>query len=133
MTPELFVLALALLLQVVQYMLLSVTANLQLGPRYTTSPRDEHKPLSGIPARLNRALQNHFEALALFTPAVLVVTLAGQSGGFTAACAWAYLAARILYIPAYAFGWVPGRSIIWGVGFFATIAMLVSALIAAAG
>ena len=129
MTPELLVLALALLLQVVQYMLLSVTANLQLGTRYTTSPRDEHRPLSGIPARLERALQNHFEALTLFTPAVLVVTLADQSSTVTATCAWIYLAARTLYIPAYAYGWVPGRSIIWGVGFFATIIMLIAALL----
>ena len=87
MTPELIVLALALLLQVAQYMLLSVTANLQLGTRYTTSPRDEHRPLGGIPARLERALQNHFEALILFAPAVLVVSLAGQSTPFTAGCA----------------------------------------------
>ncbi|NYS26271.1 MAPEG family protein [Rhodobacteraceae bacterium 2376] len=128
MTPELTALTLALLLQVVQYVLLSVTANLQLGTRYTTSPRDEHKPLTGIPARLLRALNNHFEALILFTPAVLIVTLTGQSSAFTVACAWAYLGARALYIPAYAFGWVPGRSIIWAVGFFATLAMLLSAL-----
>ena len=128
MTLELLVLALALLLQVVQYMLLSVTANMQLGTRYTTSPRDKHCPLTGIPARFERALQNHFEALTLFTPAVLIVTLTGQSSAFTVACAWAYLGARALYIPAYAFGWVPGRSIIWAVGFFATLAMLLSAL-----
>ncbi len=129
MTPELLVLALALLLQVVQYMLLSVTANMQLGTRYTTSPRDKHRPLTGIPARFERALQNHFEALTLFTPAVLVVTLADQSSTVTATCAWIYLAARTLYIPAYAYGWVPGRSIIWGVGFFATIIMLIAALL----
>lgn len=128
MTPELLVLVLALLLQVVQYVLLSVTANLQLGTRYTTSPRDEHRPLTGIPGRLLRALNNHFEALALFAPAVLLVTLTEQSTPFTAACAWAYLAARTLYIPAYAWGWVPGRSIIWGLGFFATIAMILSTL-----
>ena len=129
MTPELIVLALALLLQVVQYMLLSVTANLQLGPRYTTSARDQHQPLTGVPARLLRALNNHFEALAMFTPAVLLVTLSGQSSGFTAGCAWVYLGARVLYVPAYAFGWVPGRSVIWGVGFFAIIAMVVAVLV----
>lgn len=129
MTPELLALTLALFLQVVQYALLSVTANLQLGTRYTTSPRDKHKPLTGIPARLERALQNHFEALTLFTPAVLIVTLSGQSSPLTAACAFAYLGARALYIPAYAYGWVPGRSIIWALGFFATIAMLIAALL----
>lgn len=129
MTPEITVLGLALLLQVVQYGLLSVTANLQLGTRYTTSPRDEHRPLTGISARFERALKNHFEALILFTPAVLVVSLAGQSTAFTSGCAWAYLAARVLYIPAYAFGWVPWRSVIWAGGFLATVAMLIAAMI----
>ncbi len=57
--------------------------------------------------RLLRALNNHFEGLILFTLAVVVVTLSGQSTPFTAACAWTYLAARILYVPAYAIGLVP--------------------------
>lgn len=129
MPTELLVLALALLLQAVQYALLSVTANIQIGTRYTTSPRDEQRALHGVPARLERALNNHFEALTLFTPAVLVVTLADQSSGVTAACAWIYLAARIVYVPAYAFGWVPWRSVIWFTGFFATLAMLIAALL----
>jgi uncharacterized MAPEG superfamily protein len=56
------------------------------------------------------------------------VTLSGQSSGFTAACAWVYLVARVLYVPAYAFGLVPWRSLIWMVGFAATTLMLLSAL-----
>jgi uncharacterized MAPEG superfamily protein len=65
----------------------------------------------------------------MFTLAVVVVTLSGQSSAFTAACAWTYLAARILYIPAYAFGLTPWRSWIWLVGFLATVAMLLAALL----
>ena len=129
MTPELTVLALAGLLQVAQYVVFSITANMQVGLGYSTSPRDTHRPLSGLAGRLERALRNHFEALMLFTPAVVVVTVSGQSGGFTAACAWVYLAARVLYVPSYAFGWVPWRSAIWAVGFFATLAMLLAALL----
>ncbi|TVR44645.1 MAG: MAPEG family protein [Rhodobacteraceae bacterium] len=130
MTPELLVLTLALLLQVVQFMLYAVPANLELGTRYTAGARDTapDQQLSARTARLQRALNNHFEALALFAPAVLVITLSDQASAVTAACAWAYLASRILYIPAYAFGWVPWRSAIWAVGFFATIAMLLAAL-----
>ncbi|MDG1282226.1 MAG: MAPEG family protein, partial [Pseudorhodobacter sp.] len=74
-------------------------------------------------------LNNHFEGLILFTIAVLVVTLSNQSTPFTAICAYAYLAARLLYIPAYAFGWRPWRSAIWAIGFFATNAMIVASLI----
>jgi uncharacterized MAPEG superfamily protein len=40
-----------------------------------------------------------------------------------------YLAARVLYIPAYVYGWRPGRSIIWAAGFFATLIMIIAALI----
>ena len=129
MTPELLTLTLAALLQVVQFGLYSVTANLQVGPRYAASPRDTPRALTGTAGRLQRAMNNHFEGLILFTIAVLVVTLSGQSTAVTAACGWVYLAARILYIPAYALGWAPGRSLIWAAGFLATVTMLVAALI----
>ena len=43
--------------------------------------------------------------------------------------AFAHMAARVAYIPAYAFGWRPWRSAIWFVGFLATLTMLVAALI----
>lgn len=133
MTPELTVLALAGLLQVVQYMLVSVPANLELGTKITMSPRDSGglaDQVSPPTARLARALTNHFEALILFTLAVVVVTLGPGSSPLTAACAWVYLVARILYVPAYRFGWVPWRSLIWAVGFGATILMLGTALLA---
>jgi uncharacterized MAPEG superfamily protein len=130
MTPELTVLALAGLLQVVQYALWGFPANVELGTGYTSSARDRppSRQLSPTTARLGRAMDNHFEGLILFTLAVVVVTLGGQSTQFTQAAAWVYLAARILYIPAYALGLRPWRSAIWGVGFLATVAMLVAAL-----
>ncbi|MEO1640117.1 MAG: MAPEG family protein, partial [Pseudomonadota bacterium] len=132
MTPELTVLALAGLLQGIQFVLMSIPANLELGPGKTASPRDPErlgKPvqelLSQKTGRLYRALNNHFEGLILFTLAVVVVTLGDKGTGLTAACAWAYLGARILYIPAYYFGWAPWRSLIWFVGFLATMLMIV--------
>ena len=82
-----------------------------------------------LTGRLRRAVGNHFEAMALFTIAVVVVTLSGAASGFTAACAWVYLAARVLYVPAYAFGWSPWRSAIYTVGALATVLMLLVALI----
>ncbi len=130
MTHELTALTLAALLQVVQYLLYAVPANLELGPGYTMSARDREpsKQMSDGTARLGRALSNHFEGLILFTIAVLAITLSDQSTQVTAACAWTYLAARVLYIPAYYFGLRPGRSIIWAVGFAATLLMLLAAL-----
>ncbi len=136
MTPELTVLALAGLLQGLQFVLMAVPANIELGPGKTASPRDSSrlgKPLieqvSDKTGRLFRALNNHFEALILFTIAVVVITLGDKGTGFSAVCAWTYLGARILYIPAYYFGWTPWRSLIWFVGFLSTMLMIVSALI----
>ena len=135
MTPELTALTLAALLQVVQFVLMAVPTNLELGTAKTLSPRDPDrlgKPLqeqvSPRTGRLIRALDNHFEALILFGIACMVITLSGQSSALTAACAWTYLAARVLYIPAYALGLTPWRSYIWMAGFAATALMLLAAL-----
>jgi uncharacterized MAPEG superfamily protein len=131
MTPELTALALAALLQAIQFLLFAIPANMELGTGYTSSARDRapSRQLSERTARLQRAMNNHFEGLILFTIAVVVVTLGQQSSQVTQTAAWVYLAARVLYIPAYALGWRPWRSAIWGVGFFATVTMIVAALI----
>ena len=136
MTPELLALTLAALLQVVQIALMAVPANMELGRGKTHSPRDPDRlgaPLeqqvSLRTGRLWRAMNNHFEGLILFTIAVLIVTLTDQQTALTGICAATYLLARILYIPAYAFGWVPWRSLFWLIGLIATTLMLIAALI----
>ena len=135
MTPELTALALAGLLQCLQFALMAIPANLELGVGKTLSPRDPArlgKPLieqvTPRTGRLFRALNNHFEGLILFTLAVVVVTLGNQSTPVTQYAAYTYLAARVLYVPAYAFGLVPWRSLIWFVGFIATLTMILASL-----
>lgn len=131
MTPEITALALAGLLQAAQIAAFAAPANIELGHGYTTSARDRppSRQLSVLTGRLRRAVDNHFEGLILFTLAVVVVTLADQSTPLTRTAAWIYLGARILYVPAYAFGLAPWRSAIWAAGFFATLTMLVAALL----
>jgi len=136
MTPELTVLTFAAILQCIQFALMAIPANMELGMGKTTSPRDLDrlgKPmielLSPKTARLARAMNNHFEALILFGIAITVISLADKTNANTTACAYTYLGARVLYIPAYYFGWTPWRSYIWFVGFFATLAILVTAII----
>lgn len=136
MTPELTALTYAALLQFIQFALMAIPANMELGMGKTTSPRDLDrlgKPmielLSPKTARLARAMNNHFEGLILFGIAVTVITLADKGNAITAACAYAYLIARVLYIPAYYFGWTPWRSYIWFVGFFSTMVILITALL----
>lgn len=128
MSVEIQVLGYAALLQFVQFVLMAVPVNIQLGTDYTAGPRDQQKLPSGVPGRLKRALDNHFEGLILFTIAVLVVVLGDASSTLTQNCAWAYLIARVVYIPLYASGVFLLRSVVWAVGFFATLIMLLSAL-----
>lgn len=136
MTPELTILTLAALLQVVQFFLMSVPANIELGPGKTTSPRDRSKlggsledQVSDKTGRLFRAFNNHFEGLILFSIAVFIITFSDQGNAITALLCAIYLVARILYIPAYYFGWRPWRSYIWFAGFMATVGLLVAALL----
>lgn len=128
MPVELNVLGYAALLQFVQFIVMAIPVNVQLGVAYTGGNRDEQKQATGVAGRLKRALDNHFEGLILFTIAVVVVTLGDASSQVTEYCAWAYLWARVLYVPAYASGVFLVRSLIWSVGFVATAVMLIAAL-----
>ncbi|TNJ47662.1 MAPEG family protein [Phaeobacter sp. B1627] len=135
MPLELTALTLAALLQMFQIALMAVHANLELKPGQTLGPRDRDRmggdlqdQVSKRTARLYRATNNHFEGLILFSIACVVVTLAEASSTLTSICAFAYLGARVLYIPAYAFGWVPWRSLIWAVGYLSTATMLIAGL-----
>ena len=128
MPVELKVLGYAALLQFVQFIVMAIPVNLQLGVAYTGGNRDEQRQATGMAGRLKRALDNHFEGLILFTIAVVVVVLGEASSPLTESCAWAYLWARILYVPAYASGIYLVRSLIWTVGFVATAIMLIAAL-----
>lgn len=121
------VLALAGLLAVAQLLHYAVLANLQVSSDWLAGPRDEPRALTGRPARYQRAFNNHIEGLVIFAAAVTAVALTGASSGLTETAAAVYLVARIVYVPCYGFGLSPWRSIVWGVGFFATLALLLAA------
>lgn len=129
MAAETTALALAALLQVAQIGLAGASMNRDVGARWNTSPRDSQPEFSALTGRLRRAVSNHFEGLILFTIAVVLVMLSDAGTALTTFCAWLYLLARILYVPAYAFGWSPWRSLIWAVGFIATMVMIVTSLL----
>ena len=76
MPPEVAALAVAGLIQTAQFATYSVMAQRQVGRRAAMSPRDGGKvELTGTAGRLQRAFNNHFEGLIMFTLAVVVVTL----------------------------------------------------------
>ena len=128
LTPELTVLGLAAILQAVQIAIAAWSMNRDGLSKWNAGPRDAEPDFSPLTARLRRAVDNHFEALAFFIIAVVLVQSTGSNSRLTATCAWIYLAARVLYIPAYAFGWTPWRSVIFGLGFAATMTMILTSL-----
>lgn len=129
MTPELAALAAVAVLQVIMVLVAQKSLTDDIGVAGNMGPRDGDLALSPRTLRLRRAVDNHVENIGLFIIAVVVGVLAGKTSGFTALCAWIYVAARALYLPAYAFGWVPGRSVLWMIGLGATLALLAAAFV----
>ncbi|WP_170789720.1 MAPEG family protein [Ruegeria lacuscaerulensis] len=128
MTPEITVLTLAALLWAVQFIAYLAVSHGKMDVNKAIGPRDTEIDRPGASGRMHRALSNLTEGLTLFAIAALVITVTGQSTSFTAAAAWIFLVARVIYVPAYALGWTPWRTIVWLVSFFATVAMLLAAL-----
>lgn len=129
MAAETTALALAALLQAAQIGLAGASMNRDVGARWNAGPRDSQPEFSAMTGRLRRAVDNHFQGLILFTVAVVAVVLGDVDSSLTVACAWIYLLARILYVPAYAYGWTPWRSLIWAAGFLATMVMILTSLL----
>lgn len=128
-SPELTVLGLAAILQALQIAVAAWSMHRDGLDKWNAGPRDTDPQFSPLTGRLRRAVDNHFEALCFFTIAVVLVQFTQSNGTLTAGCAWLYLAARALYVPAYAFGWSPWRSVIFGLGFMTTLVMILTALL----
>lgn len=125
---EIQILALYGLLVIVTLILQATGALTQLGMGYLLGSRDEVRTVSGIASRLERALNNSVTAMVLFAPAVLLHVIAGTTSNQTLLAAQAFLIARIIYLPAYAFGIIGIRSLAWSVGIVATVALYLLAM-----
>lgn len=125
MTTELVALTFAILLGFVHLLIAANASTKVRGMDWNAGPRDEpQRPLTGVAGRLERAFRNYLETFAFFAAAVLIAHLANRHNAFTIYGAWSYLFARALYLPLYAAGVPYLRSIVWSIGFFATLAIL---------
>ena len=115
-------------LVIVTLLLQATGAMTQLGMGYLLSSRDENRTVSGIAGRLDRALNNSIVAMVLFAPAVLLITVTDKSTAQTVLAAQAFLLARVVYLPAYAFKLTGIRSLAWTVGLGATALLYFLAL-----
>ncbi len=122
MTTELTALGWTLVLALVQIFLHAGARNQETGLKFNMSARDGGGPPEGdVTGRLRRARDNLFETLPLFAAAVLIAHVAGRESTATAYAAWAYLGARVLYVPLYALGVPAVRTLVWGVGVAALV------------
>ena len=100
----------------------------QLGMGYMLSSRDESRELKGMLGRADRALNNSLTALILTAPPILALTLRDQASGLSLITAQIFLAARLIYLPAYVFGIRGLRTLVWLVGYAATLLLYAFAL-----
>ncbi|HBK47569.1 MAG TPA: hypothetical protein DDZ67_14275 [Xanthomonadaceae bacterium] len=129
MSIEIRMLAWAVLLGVAQLLLAAAGMTRQRGGKWNASARDgQPAPLTGVPARLERAFHNFLETFAFFAAAVLAVVLAQRQDAQTALAVQLYFWARVVYVPLYAAGIPYVRSLVWGVSMLG-IMLLVWALL----
>lgn len=113
MTGDLWALVAALLLAVVQITIASVLTLRQLGGEWVAGPRDTPREVTGVSGRFVRAHRNLLEILPQFVAALFVVHAANVAGSLANIGAWTFVAARVLYVPAYAFAPPGVRPVCW--------------------
>mgnify|MGYP001617243719 CR=1 FL=1 len=126
MTPELAALSATAILHFVTIFVSQRFLTRDVGRAGNMGTRENlEAQLSPLTLRLRRATANFVENIGPFIIAVVVVVLSDKTSVLTAALAWGFVAARVLYVPAYALEWVPGRSLIWLAGMICTTGLLV--------
>jgi uncharacterized MAPEG superfamily protein len=111
MTTELTMLAWAVVLGLVHAVATGQFTTLQHGVQYGLSPRDDHKPLTGIGARVQRAFANYMQTFPFFAATVLIAHLADRHSWWTTTGVQMYFWARLVYVPLYAAGIPVARTI----------------------
>lgn len=114
MTYELWILVFAAILGLVQVVLPPLAAMSRKGYLlWNAGPRDSAFDTGPTAGRLNRAFANFKETYVFFAVIVVALAFAGKSSELSRWGADIYLAARIFYIPLYAFGVTGVRSLVF--------------------
>jgi uncharacterized MAPEG superfamily protein len=123
-STEIIVLGWSVVLLLVQIILQAVSTY-DLGP-YLLGQRDDNRQSGNVWAgRLKRALENLLETYPAFVALALALAVTGKTGGIAATGAWVWLAARVVYVPLYAFGVPAVRTLAWCVSIVGLLMMLV--------
>ena len=93
---------------------------------WLSGPRDDARPVSGVAARLDRALRNFLETFPLFAAALIACVAAGKLGTLTLYGAGLYVIARALYVPLYASGVALIRTLVWAASVIGIVMVIVA-------
>lgn len=93
------------------------------------NPRQQQARLTGFGARALAAHQNMIEAFPIFAAGLLLALVAGVQGQWVEILSIAFVAARVAYSIFYWIDIHMLRSLSWGVGFGASIGLMVLPLL----
>lgn len=93
------------------------------------NPRAQQTKLTGLSARAHGAHENSFEAFAPFAAGILACKVSGVDADTLAQLALAFVVVRVVYLVLYLRDVAMLRSVVWALGFFITLALLVLPLL----
>ena len=88
-------------------------------------PREQQKRLESWGARGLAAHQNTMEGFPIFAAGMLVMLINSPESSYINTLGYTYLISRVLYIVLYVADIHLLRSLVWGVGFVASLALFV--------
>lgn len=116
----------AALLHVVSKFPLAAAMGREGGGYDNRNPRDQQARLTGWGRRARAVHENQIESFPLFAAGVLVALTAAPRSTTIDLLALAYVAARLVYPVLYLADIHPLRSLVWMVGYGASLALLAS-------
>ncbi|WP_334177699.1 MAPEG family protein [Pseudoxanthomonas sp.] len=125
MPIELKMLAWAIALGLAHVLLGAALTTRQRGLAWNVGARDAAlPPLTGVAARVDRALRNFLETFPFFAAAALAVVVLERGDAGTALGAQCYVWARLAYVPVYAAGIPYLRTLIWALSLWGLLQLL---------
>ena len=101
----------------------------RLGGYDNRQPREQQAQLEGFGKRALASHHNSIEAFPIFAVGALLVLITGQTGAWVSTLCIAFVIARAAYIAFYLLDWHIARSLVWSVGFLASIGLMLLALL----
>lgn len=124
MTIDLYMVGATCFLLMALIMLQGASGTLMNGIGWGLSNRQTAAKDSPFYDRLSRTITNHIHAMLMFVPLVFILHMADLSTTMTMRATIIFVIARLAYAVVYVMGITFIRSLMWGVGFLSTLALL---------